>query len=343
LIARFPSIESVNISWYQSIQAFKSEKITLQSELERIKFGFYADLVLPCRKVFSIDKGKYSLLKSKLPAVTFCGVFEGGHKSENIVDYNGLIVGDLDHIGELDLQDVKTKLFEDKHVLAIWTSPSGNGLKFLIRIDSEVSMHKFAFSALYEYFLREHQVHMDKSGSDVCRLCFVSDDPNLLMKETSTSFSIDESSLFETLLTHAPNRPQSLNVDSKIQAKKSILEFERVMLFKTEGKNRREDKELAKKIYAFLKRNGKSITRTYSEWLKLSFAIANSFTYDVGRPIFLSFCRLDGLLHDEYKSEWLLKYSYLHKRPLEVNFASVIYLASQHGFSTRQLNTRKIE
>lgn len=104
------------------------------------------------------------------------------------------------------------------------------------------------------------------------------------------------------------------------------------MMYKTEGRNKKSDRETARKILIFLTKNKKSITYNYSSWLKVAFAIANSFTFDVGKDIFLKLCRLDMDLHDEYKSENLLRYCYCKRRKDEITFSSIIYLSGQAGF-----------
>ena len=48
-------------------------------------------------------------------------------KDESLQKHSGIIVLDFDHVP--DVEDAKSRLAFDPHVMACWTSPSSDGIK----------------------------------------------------------------------------------------------------------------------------------------------------------------------------------------------------------------------
>ncbi len=183
------------VSKYPSATAFAGEDVLLSEELVKIKSGYYSLVVNPCREAFRRNKDEYAKLKSKLPAITFCGLFKGSHKKENLIFYNNLVIVDIDHIPIEQIEDIKEKLFLDKYIFACWLSPSGIGLKALVCVESNPIMHKFCFDRILDYLLANYEIQADVSGSDVCRLCFVSHDEKLFCKKHIETFPMSGRSM----------------------------------------------------------------------------------------------------------------------------------------------------
>ena len=98
--------------------------IKLGTALDRIKNG--AKNISLIQELREGDKSK----KKELPIVCFSGTFNE-RNDEGIIDHSSLIVVDFDHV---DVDHVKALLCMDDYVYSCWTSPSGDGLKALIRI-----------------------------------------------------------------------------------------------------------------------------------------------------------------------------------------------------------------
>ena len=109
-------------------------------------------------------------------------------------------------------------------------------------------------------------------------------------------------------------------------------------LFESEGKNSKSDRAEIEKIIAYLIRTKQSITSCYNDWLRVAFSISNTFTFDIGLKYYLRLCRLDGVAHDEYKSEMLLNYCYHKKRDNVINFATILYLAKSKSYILKSKN-----
>jgi len=150
--------------------------ITIQDALQRIKEGKSKD------KVDQVRSGE-SKVKKTLPVALFSGVFDG-RRDEQIKGHSGLVVLDFDHI---DVMDYKALLGTDQYIRACWTSPSGDGLKALVRITNP-ERHRDHFRALQAYFDRTYGLEVDPSGINVSRACFESYDPDIIDNENPESF-----------------------------------------------------------------------------------------------------------------------------------------------------------
>ena len=150
---------------------------TVGKALERIKFGVSAETI---QQVRSGDKNA----KTKLPVVLWSGVFSKA-TDDGIEDHSNLIVIDLDHV---DVDKTKSVLGVDPYVFACWVSPSGDGIKALIRI-AYPERHRDHFRALSSYIQNQYGLEIDASGINVSRACFESHDPNIIIKESYDTFT----------------------------------------------------------------------------------------------------------------------------------------------------------
>lgn len=321
------------LSIFKNAYETEGSATSLDVELANIKTGEYREEILKCRTALLKDKNKeqYNKLKLKLKAVTFCGYFENGRKLSNLIHYNKLIVIDLDNLNDPD--GVKAILIKDKYIMALWDSPSSLGLKGLVKIDSTIENHKDYFLSLSIYFFQQYNVQLDKSGSDITRLCYISYDENIYFNDRSEIFS----ELVNIEIKTSANTKTSTekfnlsNTDIKKSLQKRALS--------TEGLNMPENRQQMKKIISYLGNKNLSITDTFDNWIKIAVIISNSFSSDIGENYFLTLCRMDGDKHDEERSKNLLWYCYDKRNlnhPNRLTFASLLYLANNKGFIKRK-------
>jgi len=165
------------------------EHKTISTILEEIKTGKYKTGIIYLRKSLAENKTEaYNKAKKSLPAFTPSGKFVGGRKLEFLAEYSNCIILDIDKLNKNDLQNASHLANQSEFTYASFISPSGNGLKILVKINSEKANHKEAFllvQAHYESFLK---LEIDKSGKDVTRLCFYSWDENLYLNENASTF-----------------------------------------------------------------------------------------------------------------------------------------------------------
>jgi len=312
--------KEITISRFQTLKSKAPVHIPLFNELRDIRDGKYRLEVEKCRDALkSDDKELYTVLKSKLPCVTFCGLFENGHKAEDVHHYNQLMVIDIDKLEPEKVVKIGEALKNDPYVLGLWLSPSGNGFKGLVGTDNSMEQHRETFDSLRVYFLDKYETELDGSGSDVSRLCFSSWDPDAHYNNAALPYN--------EILDFQPAK------EKKDRPLKQVLLSKNAQA--TEGLNARKDRELIKKIIKYLEKNKRSITLEYENWVKVALAISYTFSYDVGEKYFLELCRMDGAQHDEGKSEELLKYCYNRRKTgtaKTISLATIIYLAKQSGF-----------
>jgi len=120
------------------------------------------------------DKDERNKLKSKLSYVTFAGTFKKRAKSE-MIKSSGYACLDVDDVE--NLEELTQKIISDKYTHCLFVSPSGNGLKILVKIPkvlSDEEYKKYWLSISKQYNLPEG----DESTKDISRACFFSYDPN---------------------------------------------------------------------------------------------------------------------------------------------------------------------
>ena len=132
-----------------------------------------------------------SEIKTAFPAVTWSGTFEK-RNAKNLLEYSGLICIDIDKLDIDRLNQLKESICYNHYTHICFVSPSGNGLKIIVKVNSPAHQHGEAFLQIEKYYLDNYQVQIDKSGKDINRLCFLTSDKNLFYNQESKLFVIDE-------------------------------------------------------------------------------------------------------------------------------------------------------
>jgi hypothetical protein len=169
----------MQVTIFKNIFSKEPHFITVDKALERIKLGASKALVLDIR--LALDKEKANKLKLNLPSICFSGKFGADRKDEQLVAHSGFIVLDFDDIS--DLRDKQTEIIQKDFVYACWVSPSGNGLKALVKI-ADGKKHREHFQSLQEVF-----PEVDRSGINVSRVCYESFDPDIYVNEKAVVFT----------------------------------------------------------------------------------------------------------------------------------------------------------
>lgn len=140
--------------------------------------------------------------KRELPVVMFSGLFEG-RKDEDLKEHSGVIVLDFDHI---DVANSKNALATDEYILSCWVSPSGDGLKALVKI-AQPRKHRDHFRAIASYMDRQYGLEVDSTGQNESRLCFESYDPEIIINEDSKVFTavLSERTEVQSVSSNAQN------------------------------------------------------------------------------------------------------------------------------------------
>ena len=186
---------------------------TVRAFVEAVQRGEWKMPVDEIRRALQTDgkKAADKIKCSKLPAVTFRGLFERRAK-DGLNQHSGLLVLDFDDLGA-SLESARKKLIADEHVLSVFVSPSGAGLKAVVAIDaSDDDGHGRAFTAAEAHF-KGIGLTTDPSGKDVCRLCFASHDANAWSRAEGSRLII-----LSALCTTAHSAPTALTAPSATTA-----------------------------------------------------------------------------------------------------------------------------
>jgi hypothetical protein len=180
----------------QDVTIFKSIRDTdtpfhrdVRLILNRIKEGTESTKDLVKRIRLEKRKPERQELKKLLPAICFSGTFNKRTDS-SLIQHSGLICLDFDGYDKSKelLQD-KESLSKNKYVFSVFISPSGNGLKVLVKIPADAENHTNYFNSLEKYF---NSPYFDKTSKNLSRVCYESYDPLLHINENSSIWDLIE-------------------------------------------------------------------------------------------------------------------------------------------------------
>ena len=174
------------------ISLYKNIKMTTPSVsskcvfkvLESIKDGTYKTQVANIR--LETDKTKRNEAKQKIPYVTFGGTFST-RSNKNLKAFSGL--GCLDFDDVKDLETLKDDINGDEYTFASFVSPSGNGLKVLVKmppVDNNDDYQDY-YSEITKHYSQYYE--LDESTKDLARACYVSFDEGLFLNAESQLFT----------------------------------------------------------------------------------------------------------------------------------------------------------
>jgi hypothetical protein len=205
--------------------------ISFETALNRIRSGKDSELINAIR--MESDKAKRNELKKGLPAILFSGKFLKREDSA-MIEHSGKIVLDFDNFK--DITEVSMwrknllKSYKNRFVNALFLSPSGLGIKIIVRIKPcTESEHKGYFKALQKYFNDEH---FDSNCSNVGRICYSSFDPDLICQPESEIFT----EIVEEAPYIAPPMPEKI-IQSEISTLKCLQSWFEKAYKLVEGEN----------------------------------------------------------------------------------------------------------
>lgn len=111
--------------------------------------------------------------------VCFSGVYSY-RKDDCLMQHSGLLCLDFDHVGDRQaLWSLRDRLIADPHFTTwlLFTSPSGDGLKWVIGINLDLCDHKTWFRAMQNYVRVTYGIEVDEKCINVSRACFLPHDP----------------------------------------------------------------------------------------------------------------------------------------------------------------------
>ena len=186
-------IEHTDDTWYAIcsfynapvMNVFPKSNLKLKEIHQLITSNKYQGITTHLRAISDLkEKRKY---KAKhFDYVTFSGTFNKRSDNE-LIKHSNLLTIDLDHLE--NLSQIKERLLNDEYFETelLFKSPSGDGLKWIIRIDLEETSHQEYFRAVANYLEQQYGIESDESGKDVSRACFLCYDPEAFINPRHTT------------------------------------------------------------------------------------------------------------------------------------------------------------
>jgi len=172
--------------------------------LDRIKEGASKDIVKNIRS--EKNKTERNEIKKQLPAICFSGKFNK-RSDASIIEHSGIICLDFDGYDKQKyLLQEKENLTRDKYVYSVFISPSGNGLKALVKIPKDIDNHVNYFNSLEKHF---NSKYFDTTSKNISRVCYESYDPLIYVNLNSSIWSEIEDLEYKEMVSHrdAPTIP----------------------------------------------------------------------------------------------------------------------------------------
>jgi len=267
----------------------------------------YRKKVERCREYYNEgNKPMYDKLKRILHCFMPSGTLNGTRKAANVINYTGLLLLDFDKLGK-NLKKVRKKIEACEHTLFCMLSVSGDGLKVIVRVDSEIENHKVAFNQVKAFYEKLTKTEIDSSGSDVCRMSYYSADEKLFLNKKAKIFSVE---IEEKPIEH----PEAKKIITPIRTSKN--------------------KESVLEVLEYLTTNDKSITDTYYRWVRVGFALADAFDQEEAKGLFREFSKLDVDKYNEkdFNKQWR-NCSKRDKEGNKITLATLFYFAKEEGFN----------
>lgn len=149
-------------------------------------------LIEPIRDLFRKGENENANnLKKDLPAVLISGIFKGGRTAEKLEQYSKILCLDLDKLKTDEVWPLKTVISNDPYTFAVFISPSGFGLKILVKVSSGSNYHKDAYKQVLKYYERLTDKKFDQKTNDINRLTFMSYDPEVYYYPDSDEFEVE--------------------------------------------------------------------------------------------------------------------------------------------------------
>lgn len=175
----------------------------------------------------NLPEDAYKKAKLNLPAVTISVKCESRHKDNKIIHYRTEFLQiDIDGIESPErLEEIRNLLNADKYTVMSFVSPSGRGLKVIMRIN-DAEEHLALFQAAEAYYKAKYGLVIDKATKDITRLCFVSYDSDVYINHSPSIFYaefIEKDELRSSFLTKEQTNIIKTEIDS-IQARNTYKE-----------------------------------------------------------------------------------------------------------------------
>lgn len=159
--------------------------------------------------------------KKQLLAFTPSAVFKEKRLMPHLEMYSGFVHLDFDKLTDEGLKRAFELISSLPETFLCFVSPSGNGLKVFVEVNTDLAHHEYAYEQVTAYYEGKTGLKADPSCKDITRLCFMSYDPNLYKNIYNEKFrvSLPEETTNQIQIPVEPakqssqHEPENLNTD----------------------------------------------------------------------------------------------------------------------------------
>lgn len=266
------SFEQAPLSSFAYFRAKEpSCKTTLLALFQEVKSEAHKKAVDAIRKLLADgEEDKAKRKKERLKAVSLSGwITEGGRKQaiqEGRFEHSGLLQVDIDgkDNGQVKPEEIRDLLASDPHIACAFLSPSGNGVKAVMRIPScgDEGQHKKCFLAAESHILNAYGLKLDAATKDPCRLCYVSYDLEAKWNQGAITLEVGFTEKKETNLGRSHGSNSSVNSTPSILSTHSIPSIPKNLL----AERFRKAEEARQAV-----RDDKKLDKLYTRWVESRF------------------------------------------------------------------------
>ena len=171
-------MSGINVSFYNSIrETVPSKTVSIDFIMDAIRIGTWKEIVLNAREDLS--------LKQNLPCFTPTGIFKRRNKNQ-LICHTGIFCFDLDSI--YNVVDTKARISQLPWVLSVFITPSGHGLKVLVKTDVAINHYQQTEKAIARVLQEDLGLIRDGRATSISQPQYVSYDPHIYYNKESELF-----------------------------------------------------------------------------------------------------------------------------------------------------------
>lgn len=135
--------------------------------------------------------------KLELPVIMWQGTFT--HRADiGLLSLSSLMCVDIDHKNLEELLMLRTRLMREPWVLSMFRSPSGDGLKVIVKTDNmEVAHYKNCYRQLETLFEERYGIKPDNKCEAISQGCFASYDPDIYVNPNPQELHLEYDPAFD--------------------------------------------------------------------------------------------------------------------------------------------------
>ncbi len=203
-MAKFSSNNQLMVSVFNNIWDTDNENLTkncdIKTILDIIRTGDYGVAAKINAIRNAVTKEQRDELKKHLFVITWQGIFS--RKNNNgCVSLSSLVCIDIDHQTKQELDRIKQTISGWTYVLAFFMSPSGDGLKVIIRTDNySIDDYGNCYRQVEKLFTDAFGIQPDSRCEDLSHPCYISYDPGIYYNPNATSWHYEYKPEFDRIL-----------------------------------------------------------------------------------------------------------------------------------------------